>query len=133
MHAGSRIIAAFVGALALAGAASLAHADPAANLSAATATHNTPPDSKPTNQPVRRTILLNQKGRWSVRLDMNQPVGRDVQLNDVQAGAFFRLTPTLRVGGAVALGDGALPTDRTNLPQVQAQSPRLKLETNFKF
>jgi hypothetical protein len=132
MHAGSRISAALVGTLALLGAAGLAHADPS-NLSAATATHNTPPDSKAINQPVHHSILLNQKGRWSVRLDMNQPVGRDVQLNDVQAGAFFRLTPTLRVGGAVALGDGALPTDRTNLPQVQAQAPRLKLETNFKF
>ena len=71
--------------------------------------------------------------RRPLRLDMSQPVGRDMQLNDVQAGAYFRLTPTLRVGGAVALGDTPIaPDQRLNLPQ-QSQAPRVKLETNFKF
>ena len=40
-----------------------------------------------------------QKGRWSLRLDMSQPFGRDMQMRDVQAGAYYRVTPSLRVGG----------------------------------
>ena len=132
MTAGSRILAAAIASLALAGAATVAHADPKVQLTDATATHNTPPDTKPLNPTaVHRSMQWDQKGRWTLRLDMNQPVGREMQLNDVQAGAFFRVTPTLRVGGAVALGDSTITPDRTNLPQ--AQSPRVKLETNFKF
>jgi hypothetical protein len=132
MTAGSRILAAAIASLALASAATVAHADPKTQLADATATHNTPPDAKSVSPlPVHRSMQWDQKGRWTLRLDMNQPVGRDMQLNDVQAGAFFRLTPTLRVGGAVALGDSAITPERANLPQTQA--PRVKLETNFKF
>ena len=132
MTAGSRILAATVASLALAGAATVAHADPKVQLADATATHNTPPDTKPLNPTaVHRSMQWDQKGRWTLRLDMNQPVGREMQLNDVQAGAFFRVTPTLRVGGAVALGDSTITPERANLPQ--AQAPRVKLETNFKF
>ena len=130
MTAGSRILATAIASLALASAATVAHADPKTQLADATATHNTPPDAKAA-MPVHRSMQWDQKGRWTLRLDMNQPVGRDMQLNDVQAGAFFRVTPTLRVGGAVALGDGTITPERANLPQ--AQAPRVKLETNFKF
>ena len=132
MTAGSRILAAAVASFALASVATMAHADPKAQLADATATHNTPPDTKSLNpQAVHRSMQWDQKGRWTLRLDMNQPVGREMQLNDVQAGAFFRVTPTLRVGGAVALGDTPITAERPNLPQSQA--PRVKLETNFKF
>jgi hypothetical protein len=82
-------------------------------------------------QATHRSFQWNQRGRWSLRLDMSQPVGRDMQLRDVQAGAYYHLTPSLRVGGAVSLGDTPSQPDHTPLPQTQA--PRVKLETSFKF
>jgi len=133
MNTGARIVIAAISSLVIASGASLAHADPAkSQLSDISANHNTPPDTKSVNpQPVHRSLQWDPKGRWSLRLDMSEPVGREMQLNDVQAGAFFRVTPTLRVGGAFAFGDGVIATDHVNIPQ--AQAPRVKLETNFKF
>jgi hypothetical protein len=84
-------------------------------------------------QPAQKSLFWDQKGHWGLKLDLNQPVGRDMQLRDVQAGAYFRITPSIRVGGAVALGD-TTTFDRTNpLPQQNQQGPRVKLETSFKF
>lgn len=79
---------------------------------------------------TRRSLQWDDKARWGVKLDMNQPVGRDMQLKDIQAGAYYRLSPSLRVGGAVSLGDSAR-LNRDTAPQDQA--PRVRLETAFKF
>lgn len=81
-------------------------------------------------QTKHRSLQWNDKARWGLKLDLNQPVGRDLQLKDIQAGAFYRLTPSLRVGGAVSLGDSAQLT-RDTAPQDRA--PRVRLETAFKF
>jgi hypothetical protein len=81
-------------------------------------------------QPMRHSLQWDKK-HWSLTLDMTEPVGRPVQGRDVQAGAFYHITPSLRVGGAVSLGDTPAAPDRSNLPQTQA--PRIRLETNFKF
>jgi hypothetical protein len=83
-------------------------------------------------QPTEKSLFWDQKGHWGLKLDLSQPVGRDMELRDVQAGAYFRLTPSIRVGGAVALGDSSA-VDRTVAPQQQTQTPRVKLETSFKF
>ncbi|MDO8900262.1 MAG: hypothetical protein Q7V15_02805 [Phenylobacterium sp.] len=72
-----------------------------------------------------------QNGRWGVSLNLDQPSGRDVQLNDVQAGAFFSVTPSLRVGGAVALGDQEEPAFKKTQPT--EATPRVRLETALKF
>ncbi|MDR3510029.1 MAG: hypothetical protein P4L73_00205 [Caulobacteraceae bacterium] len=82
-------------------------------------------------QPAHRSFFWDQKGRWSLKLDLSEPVGRGMQARDVQAGAYYHVTPSLRVGGAVSLGDAPSQPDRTDLPQNQA--PRVKLETSFKF
>ena len=71
------------------------------------------------------------KGRWGVSLNLDQRGERDTQLNDVQAGAYFRVTPSLRVGGAVALGDKEAPAYKKTEPVDSA--PRVRLETAFKF
>lgn len=81
-------------------------------------------------QTKRRSLQWNDKARWGLKLDLNQPSGRDLQLKDIQAGAFYRLTPSLQVGGAVSLGDSARLT-RDTAPEDQA--PRVRLETAFKF
>ena len=82
-------------------------------------------------EPVHKSLQWDQKGRWGLKLDMVQPVGREMQLRDVQAGAYYRVTPSLRVGGAVSLSNEADQPDHTTLPS--AQSPQVKLETTFKF
>ena len=72
------------------------------------------------------------KGRWGVTLNVQENADRDAQWNNVQAGAYFRVTPSLRVGGAVALGEQeVLPAYKKTVPQDAA--PRVRLETAFKF
>ncbi len=79
---------------------------------------------------TRRSLQWNDKAKWGVKLDVMQSEDRDIQLKDIQAGAFYKLTPSLRVGGAVSLGDSARLT-RDTAPEDQA--PRVRLETAFKF
>jgi hypothetical protein len=72
-----------------------------------------------------------RKGRWGVTLNLDQPSERDMNPNDVQAGAYFRVTPSLRVGGAVALGEEEAPAYKKTQPTEGA--PRVRLESTFKF
>ncbi len=92
----------------------------------------TPEQNRWTPQPSQKSLFWDQKGNWGLKLDLSQPIGRDMELRDVQAGAYFHITPSIRVGGVVALGDSSSFDRTTVLPQ-QTQTPRVKLETNFKF
>ncbi len=71
------------------------------------------------------------KGRFGVTLGVRQSDARESTLNDVQAGAYFRITPSLRVGGSVALGEQEL-TPRANQAR-PADAPKVRLESTFKF
>lgn len=71
------------------------------------------------------------KGRFGFTLGVQQPSQREATPNDVTAGAFFRITPSVRVGGSVALGDQDL-TPRRNQAR-PADQPKVRLETLFKF
>jgi len=72
------------------------------------------------------------KGRWGVTVNLQQPESRAATLNDIQAGAYYKITPSLRVGGAVAFGDQQLlPGPKPNTPD--ANQPRVQFETKFKF
>lgn len=71
------------------------------------------------------------KGRFGFTLQMQQPENREATPNDVQAGAYFRITPSIRVGGSVALGDQEL-TPRANQAR-PADAPKLRLESTLKF
>ena len=73
-----------------------------------------------------------RRGRWGVTLNLQQPETRPGTWNDVQAGAYYRITPSLRVGGAVALGDQQLAPGPQKLTP-DAGQPRVRLETQFKF
>jgi len=72
------------------------------------------------------------KGRWGVILNLQQPDTRPGNLNDIQAGAYYRITPSLRVGGAVALGQEQLTPGPKKIGSEQGQ-PRVRLESSFKF
>jgi hypothetical protein len=139
MMTGPRIlaIAAAFGALVAAGGASAQtaamHAPLNLGFEAGSASFSPVAEQSQWNAPPsEKSLFWDQKGHWGLKLDMAQPVGREMQLRDVQAGAYFHITPSIRVGGAVALGDSAAQ-DRTAPPQQQSQTPRVKLETSFKF
>jgi hypothetical protein len=73
-----------------------------------------------------------RKGRWGLTLNLEQPETRASTMNDVQAGAYYSLTPKLRVGGAVSLGDQQLVPGPRKITPDDGQ-PRVRLETKFKF
>ena len=73
-----------------------------------------------------------RRGRWGVTLNLQQPDTRESTWNDIQAGAYYRITPSLRVGGAVALGDQQFQPGPKKLTPDEGQ-PRVRLETQFKF
>ncbi len=79
-----------------------------------------------------KSLQLDATGRWTLRLDIAPSVGEQVSgIKDVEAGAFFHITPSMRVGGSVGLGDRQADVQRI-LPQ-DTESPRVHLETKFKF
>lgn len=71
------------------------------------------------------------KGRFGVTLDIQQPRERPAVANDVQAGAYFRITPSLRVGGSVALGEQDLKV--RPYAARPADAPKVTLQTAFRF
>lgn len=88
-------------------------------------------DSQFGPQTGRRTLVWDaKKGRWGLMLDITPRPGVDPQARDVEAGAYFRVTPQLRVGGAVGVGPGPAPVRK---PSEGDETPRVRLETAFKF
>jgi hypothetical protein len=74
-----------------------------------------------------------KKARWGLKLDLDQPVGRPLSFKDrdIQAGAFYKITPAFRVGGSVSLGAMNETTPQNLIPADKA--PKVRLETAFKF
>ena len=86
----------------------------------------------PQQGPKKSLQWDNKKGKWGLKLDLDQPVGREMEMKDVQAGAYYSVTPSIRVGGAVALGEMD-PAIAARKNDIQEPVPRVKLETAFKF
>jgi hypothetical protein len=133
----TRLITASAAALILTGSATMAHAQ--------LKTRSVTPDFTVRNdftgaskgvfspQGGKKTLQWDaSKGRWGLKLDLDQPVGRELELKDVEAGAYFKVTPSIRVGGAVALGDFN-PALAARKAQPAEPAPRVRLETAFKF
>ncbi len=124
------IIAGVVGAVALAGVAGEASAQsrsraPAVSLSEAAA-------ARSNSTPQRRGLRWNENGRWGLNFNVNQPVGRETEWGDVEAGAYYRLNPRLSVGAAAGLGTAE--QDPARAPETDRRSqPRIRLESIFKF
>lgn len=73
---------------------------------------------------------FNERGRFGLNLKVDEPLERERRLRDVEAGADFRITPSVRVGGAVRLDDGTAKSERL-IPA--DRGARVRLETKFKF
>ena len=82
--------------------------------------------------PQRRGMRLNDRGRWGLDFNLNQPVGRETDWGDVEAGAYYRLNDRLRVGAAAAVSTPEADPARAPETNGRAQ-PRVRLETIFKF
>jgi len=81
-------------------------------------------------QGQRQSLHWDQRGRWGVRLDLQQPVGRERGLNDVEAGAYLRLNRSLSVGGALRLEDQ--PARSRDLTP-RDRNPQVRVETRLAF
>lgn len=129
----SVVIAGVVGLAVLVGVSDAASAQsrsraPAVTLAeASSAAQRTP---APSTQ--RRSLRWNENGRWGLDFNLNQPAGRDGQWGDVEAGAYFRVSPRLRVGAAAGLAapeqDPAIAAETNRRAQ-----PRVRLESIFRF
>jgi hypothetical protein len=71
------------------------------------------------------------KSRWGLKFDVEQQPGLSSEWKNVQAGAYFKVTPSLRVGAGVSLGDSSNNTG--NALALTPAPPRVHLETAFKF
>ncbi len=72
-----------------------------------------------------------RKGRWGLKLGVEQRMDRLGEWRDVQPGLYYKLTPRLHIGGAVSLAPNPQINQRVVDPQ--ATAPRVRLETTFKF
>ncbi|ESQ90560.1 hypothetical protein ABAC460_08720 [Asticcacaulis sp. AC460] len=84
-------------------------------------------------KPQSKIYSFDLKGKWGVKFDVNQPETAPSGLNDVDAGAFYKLTPSLRVGGTVGFGEKSDPLKPEPKTVKDKQQPRVRLETTFKF
>ena len=72
-----------------------------------------------------------RKGRWGLKLGVEQRTDRLGEWRDIQPGLYYKVTPRLHIGGAVSLAPNPLINQRVVDPQSTA--PRVRLETTFKF
>jgi hypothetical protein len=132
MRAGAVIagLAAGLAMLAMADAASAQAADrsraPALTLSEANAARAAAPQSS------QSRLRFTERGRWGIDFNLSQPVGREQDLGDVEAGAYYRINPRLRVGASAGL---ATPeADPARAPETDRRAaPRFRLESIFRF
>lgn len=128
----SAVIAGLVAGLALVAAADAAAAQtatqrgraPAVSLSEASAARTATPSSQ-------SRMRFTERGRWGLDLNLNQPVGREDGLGDVEAGAYYRVNPRLRVGAAAGLAE--TERDPARAPQTERPTARFRLESIFRF
>ena len=128
----SAVIAGLVAGLALVAAADAAAAQtatrgraPAVSLSEASAVRTATPSQN------QSRLRFTERGRWGLDLNLNQPVGREDSLGDVEAGAYYRVNPRLRVGAAAGLAE--TERDPARAPQTERPTARFRLESIFRF
>ena len=77
-------------------------------------------------------LRFTERGRWGLDLNLSQPEGRERNLGDVEAGAYYRVNPRLRVGATAGLAEPE--ADPARGPQTDRRAaPRFRLESFFRF
>lgn len=77
-------------------------------------------------------LRLNENGRWGLDFNLSQPIGREADWGDVEAGAYYRVNPRLRVGAAAGLATPTSDPARARETEGRTQ-PRVRLESTFRF
>ena len=77
-------------------------------------------------------LRFTERGRWGLDLNLNQPIGRESNLGDVEAGAYYRVNPRLRVGATAGLAEPDADPARASQGDRRA-APRFRLESIFRF
>lgn len=86
----------------------------------------------PPQQGQRRGLRLSENGRWGLDLNVTEPTGREANLGDVEAGAYYRVNPNLRLGASAGL-DTPEPSP-SSAPQTDRRTAsRFRLESIFRF
>ena len=126
------LVIAVLSALAITASGFAARAEPGQILLASTADFASPSLGGSPTTPGRTLEWDASKGRWGLKLDVEQhSTDRDLELKDVSPGVYYRLTRRLHIGGAISLAPDQAETLRPGQPQLP--SPRVRLETTFKF
>jgi hypothetical protein len=90
-------------------------------------------------QPLHKSFQWDAgKSRWGLRFDVDQSPARNGSWQDVQAGAYYKVTPSLSIGGGVTVHDQVTSSNPNQAnpqapPGAPANVPRVHLETAFKF
>ncbi|WP_439470455.1 NtrZ family periplasmic regulatory protein [Brevundimonas sp.] len=128
----SAVIAGLVAGLALVAAADAAAAQTATSRGRAPAVSLSEANAARAAAPAGQSRLrFTERGRWGLDLNMSQPVGREDSLGDVEAGAYYRVNPRLRVGAAAGLAE--TERDPARAPQTERPTARFRLESIFRF
>jgi len=126
----SKLSTAVIAGLVLLGTSAVAQAQTkpmAGSASLTTQTTNPPAQDPLAPGGVRKTLQWDNKtGKWGLKLE----TARDAKDKEAEVGAYYRVTPSLRVGGALGL---------TNVPSPQQpvetdpNQPRVRIESALKF
>lgn len=87
-------------------------------------------------KPQSKVFQFDLKGKWGLKFDVSQPEARPSGFNDIDAGAFYKITPSVRVGGTLGFGEKTeafKPENNLVRKQQDKSHPRVRLETTFKF
>lgn len=128
----SAVIAGLVAGLTLVAVADVASAQTAQSRSRAPAVSLNEANAARSNAPAGQSRLrFTERGRWGLDLNLNQPVGRENNLGDVEAGAYYSVNPRLRVGASAGLAEQE--RDPARAPQGDRPAARFRLESIFRF
>lgn len=126
------VIAGLAAGLTLLAVADSASAQAAAARSRAPAVTLSEAQAARTATPSQSRLRFTERGRWGLDLNLSQPVGRESNLGDVEAGAYYRVNPRLRVGATAGLAEPE--ADPARPPQTDRRTaPRFRLESIFRF
>ena len=132
MRKNSAVIAGLAAGLTLLAAADAASAQAAGRSRAPAVSLTEAQAARSAANPGQSRLRFTERGRWGLDLNLSQPVGRESNLGDVEAGAYYRVNPRLRVGATAGLAEPE--ADPASPPQTERRTaPRFRLESIFRF
>ncbi|MFC7377623.1 NtrZ family periplasmic regulatory protein [Brevundimonas sp. GCM10030266] len=127
----SAVIAGLVAGLGLMAMADAASAQTASRNRAPAVSLNDANAARSAAPAAQSRLRFTERGRWGLDLNVTQPVGREESAGDVEAGAYYRVNPRLRVGASAGLAE--TERDPARAPQTDRPTARFRLESIFRF